>query len=119
MFSTALFNGVMAIITATALWSARRNGRPRSWFLTTLAVGAAAVLLAVCLAEDRFGALRLLAYGLFGFVAFVWIAAVGVTQPAGGRTLIVSRGVGMERGAAPRLRFLCRPELVVIELVPL
>jgi len=24
----------------------------------------------------------------------------------------------MERGTAPRLRFLCRPELVVVELVP-
>ena len=36
----------------------------------------------------------------------------------GGRTLIVSRGIGMERGEAPRLRFLCRPELVVVDLVP-
>ncbi|MDA8019167.1 MAG: hypothetical protein MPN21_17140 [Thermoanaerobaculia bacterium] len=34
------------------------------------------------------------------------------------RTLIVSRGVGMERGQAPRLRFLCRPELLVIDLLP-
>lgn len=37
---------------------------------------------------------------------------------AGGRTLIVSRGLGMERGQAPRIRFLCRPELVVVDLVP-
>lgn len=44
--------------------------------------------------------------------------ADGVTQLGGGRTLIVSRGIGMERGAAPPLRFLCRPELVFIELVP-
>ncbi|MCL1473013.1 metallophosphoesterase [Argonema antarcticum] len=44
--------------------------------------------------------------------------AAGVTDIGDGRTLIVSRGVGMERGAAPRLRFLCRPELVVIDLVP-
>jgi predicted MPP superfamily phosphohydrolase len=28
----------------------------------------------------------------------------------------VSRGIGMERGHAPRIRFLCRPELVVIDL---
>lgn len=35
-----------------------------------------------------------------------------------GRTLIVSRGVGLEREGAPRLRFLCRPQLVFIELVP-
>jgi len=37
--------------------------------------------------------------------------------PTGGR-LFVSRGVGMERGHAPRLRFFCRPELAVLELVP-
>jgi hypothetical protein len=44
--------------------------------------------------------------------------AAGLTDlPDGGR-LLVSRGVGMERSGAPRLRFLCRPELVVIDLVP-
>ncbi len=44
--------------------------------------------------------------------------ASGITElPQGGR-LLVSRGLGMERHAAPRLRFLCRPELVVIDLVP-
>ncbi len=45
-------------------------------------------------------------------------AAGGATALPGGRTLVVSRGVGHERGAAPRLRFLCRPELVVIDVVP-
>ena len=44
--------------------------------------------------------------------------AAGVTALSGGRTLVVSRGTGLERGHAPRLRFLCRPEIVVIELVP-
>lgn len=44
--------------------------------------------------------------------------ASGVTQLSGGRTLIVSRGVGMERSAAPRLRFLCYPEIVMVEAVP-
>jgi predicted MPP superfamily phosphohydrolase len=44
--------------------------------------------------------------------------AAGVTELAGGRTLVVSRGTGMERGYAPRMRFLCRPELVVIEIAP-
>jgi hypothetical protein len=44
--------------------------------------------------------------------------AAGVTEIAPGRTLIVSRGIGMERGHAPRLRFLCRPELVVVDVVP-
>ncbi|MBI3855286.1 MAG: metallophosphoesterase [Planctomycetes bacterium] len=44
--------------------------------------------------------------------------AAGATALGGGRTLVVSRGIGMERGAAPRLRFLCRPELVVIDAAP-
>ena len=45
--------------------------------------------------------------------------ASGVTQIAPDTTLVVSRGIGLERGNAPRLRFLCRPEVVVIDLVPL
>jgi len=45
-------------------------------------------------------------------------AAGGATDLGGGRTLVVSRGVGMERGHAPRLRFLCRPQVVVIDCVP-
>lgn len=44
--------------------------------------------------------------------------AAGVTKLEGDRTLVVSRGVGMERGKAPRVRFLCRPELIVIDLLP-
>jgi hypothetical protein len=44
--------------------------------------------------------------------------AAGLTRLEGGRTLVVSRGVGHERGAAPRLRFLCRPELVVVDVIP-
>jgi predicted MPP superfamily phosphohydrolase len=44
--------------------------------------------------------------------------ASGATKLPGGATLVVSRGVGMERGAAPRLRFLCRPELAIIDLTP-
>ena len=32
--------------------------------------------------------------------------------------LRVSRGIGLERGSAPRIRLFCRPELVVLELVP-
>lgn len=46
-------------------------------------------------------------------------AAAGVPKNLGdGRTLVVSRGIGMERGHAPRLRFFCRPEVLVIDLVP-
>ncbi len=44
--------------------------------------------------------------------------AAGVTDLGGGRTLVVSRGIGMERGSAPRLRFLCRPEIVVLHVLP-
>ncbi|MEW6073148.1 MAG: metallophosphoesterase [Planctomycetota bacterium] len=44
--------------------------------------------------------------------------AAGRTELGGGRTLVVSRGIGMERGHAPRVRFLCRPEIVVLDLVP-
>ncbi len=44
--------------------------------------------------------------------------AAGVTEVGPGSTLIVSRGIGMERDDAPRLRFLCRPEVVIIDLVP-
>jgi len=44
--------------------------------------------------------------------------ASGVTTIASGKVLVVSRGIGMERGQAPRLRFLCRPEIVILDLVP-
>jgi predicted MPP superfamily phosphohydrolase len=44
--------------------------------------------------------------------------AAGKTEISPGKTLVVSRGVGMERLDAPRMRFLCRPEIVVIDLVP-
>jgi uncharacterized protein len=44
--------------------------------------------------------------------------AAGLTELPGGGKLLVSRGTGMERGPAPRIRFLCRPELMVIDLVP-
>ncbi len=44
--------------------------------------------------------------------------ASGRTDLAPESVLVVSRGVGMERGHAPRLRFLCPPEIVVIDLMP-
>ncbi|MBU6451356.1 MAG: metallophosphoesterase [Cyanobacteria bacterium REEB67] len=44
--------------------------------------------------------------------------AAGRTEIDPATTLIVSRGVGMERRYAPRLRFLCRPQLVFITLIP-
>jgi predicted MPP superfamily phosphohydrolase len=44
--------------------------------------------------------------------------AAGVTELPGGRKLVVSRGIGMQRDHAPQVRFLCRPQLVVIDLLP-
>jgi len=44
--------------------------------------------------------------------------ASGRTTLPSGATLIVSRGIGMERQEAPRLRFLCRPEVVILHLEP-
>jgi predicted MPP superfamily phosphohydrolase len=49
-------------------------------------------------------------------VPYRW--ASGLTTLPGGAKLLVSRGAGMERGYAPRMRFLCRPELIVIDLMP-
>ena len=45
--------------------------------------------------------------------------AAGRTTLPSGAILIVSRGIGMERAHAPRFRFLCRPELVIIDLMPI
>ncbi len=33
--------------------------------------------------------------------------------------LYVNRGIGMEGGIAPRIRFLCRPELTIIDIKPM
>jgi len=47
--------------------------------------------------------------------------AAGLTElegEDGPRRMIVSRGVGMERGYAPRVRFFCRPDIRVIDLKP-
>ena len=46
-----------------------------------------------------------------------WVS--GMTHLPDDRTLVVSRGVGVEHaGDVPRIRFLCRPEVVIIDLVP-
>ena len=42
--------------------------------------------------------------------------AAGLTVVPGGGKLYVSRGIGMERRDAPRLRFSCRPEIAIIYL---
>jgi uncharacterized protein len=45
-------------------------------------------------------------------------AAGGLTPLGENRFLAVSRGIGMERSWAPRLRFLCPPQILVIDLEP-
>ncbi|MEM6671749.1 MAG: hypothetical protein AAF726_02835 [Planctomycetota bacterium] len=44
-----------------------------------------------------------------------WLAAGGIHR-GGEVTLCVSRGVGLERSYAPRVRLFCPPEIVVLEL---
>jgi len=44
--------------------------------------------------------------------------ASGLTEINPGQFLLVSRGIGLERGHAPRMRFFCRPQLVIINLSP-
>lgn len=53
----------------------------------------------------------------FSKVPRIW-GAGGLRELSPGKNLIISRGIGMERGLAPRIRFLCRPQLIVLELVP-
>lgn len=65
------------------------------------------------------GQVRLPGYGpliTFSSVPKSW--AAGLTQLAAERWLLVSRGIGMERGHAPRLRLFCRPEIVFLEIEP-
>jgi predicted MPP superfamily phosphohydrolase len=45
--------------------------------------------------------------------------ASGMTEISPDKYLIVSRGIGLERGDAPRMRFFCRPELVILDLEPI
>jgi hypothetical protein len=46
----------------------------------------------------------------------VWLPS-GLQQTRGG-PVYVNRGIGMEGGRVPRVRFLCRPEITLIELCP-
>ena len=81
MWATVLYNCIMTVVLGTAVWSAGRGGRPTTFFVAMLAVGGLAVLLAITLGEDPFGAMRLLAYGLFGFAgATCAAAAIGLRR---------------------------------------
>lgn len=53
----------------------------------------------------------------FSHVPRKWAAGCCVRFPDS-RALVISRGIGMERHFAPRLRFLCKPEIVFVTVVP-
>jgi uncharacterized protein len=74
MMYPVAYHAAMTLLLATAVWAARRDRRPRAWVIAAASVAAAAALLAVGLGDGRFGTLRLLAYGLFGFTAAVLAA---------------------------------------------
>lgn len=44
-----------------------------------------------------------------------WVDGI---HDVGGAKLVPSRGIGMERDRAPRLRFWCPPEIVIVDVVP-
>ena len=44
--------------------------------------------------------------------------ASGLTEIETGKYLLVSNGIGLERGYAPEMRFLCRPEVIFVSLTP-
>ena len=44
--------------------------------------------------------------------------AAGGLFDCGDARLCISRGIGLERGFAPRVRLFCRPQVVVVDLVP-
>ncbi|MBY0357019.1 MAG: metallophosphoesterase [Candidatus Obscuribacterales bacterium] len=46
------------------------------------------------------------------------LAGGGLFELGGDKKLFISRGIGMERINAPRVRFCCRPEIVLINLLP-
>lgn len=46
------------------------------------------------------------------------LACDGESKFPDGRRLLVSRGAGLERKHAPRMRLFCPPEIVILELVP-
>lgn len=72
----------------------------------------------LCAGHTHGGQVRLPLYG-----AIVTLSRFGKRfesglHEVGGTRLYVNRGIGMEGGPAPRVRFLCRPEITVIEIAP-
>jgi predicted MPP superfamily phosphohydrolase len=63
-------------------------------------------------------------YGAIGFGGDGFVQQIPRKMRSGmftfenGGTLLITRGTGMDRGWAPRIRFFCKPEISVIQLVP-
>jgi predicted MPP superfamily phosphohydrolase len=58
-----------------------------------------------------------------GYGALVALSAFNKRYEAGlyrvkDTWLYVNRGIGLQGDAAPRVRFLCRPEITILDLVP-
>lgn len=71
-----------------------------------------------CAGHTHGGQVRLPFYG-----ALITLSKFGKRYEAGlyhvqRTTLNVNRGLGMEGSIAPRIRFLCRPELTIIDVIP-
>jgi predicted MPP superfamily phosphohydrolase len=62
------------------------------------------------------GQIRLPLYGALYTASRYGRKYAGGTYKVGPTTMVVSRGVGLEGAGAPRMRFLCPPEVVGIEL---
>ena len=65
------------------------------------------------------GQVRLPFYGALVTLARFGKRFEGGLYRLGATTLYVSRGLGVEGGLAPRVRFLCRPEIAVFDLLPI
>jgi len=65
------------------------------------------------------GQVRIPGFGALATLSRVpraWVSGAHEVRP--GTTLVTSRGIGLERAFAPQLRFWCRPEIVIVDLVP-
>jgi predicted MPP superfamily phosphohydrolase len=116
---TLLYNSAMTAVLGTAIWSAGRDGRPRGFLFALLALGGLALLLAISLGGGAFGVMRLLAYGLFGFIALLCAAAAIVLRRSYGRWAAVSLAGFLILEAVAADAFLVEPHWLEVSRVRL